>query len=398
MRLTRKFKGMIAIQIVHANVSQLIDAMTAMGISLYDLHPVDELTIQLSIGRTDWERLQRIAENRGAELRVLHRYGLFWRSKALLRRPVLIAGVALLLLISVFLPTRILFFEVQGNVRISDREILEAAQQAGICFGASRREIRSEQVKNMLLEIMPQLQWVGVNTSGSTAIISVTERSEVDSKANDLKIGSMVATRDGVIRSVTVTQGNALCVIGQAVKAGETLISAYTDCGLTIRATKAEGEIFAETLRELETVIPVSMEKKGDMTAVIKKYSLLIGKKRIKFYKDSGIYGTGCDKMYKEYFVTLPGGFTLPVALAVEQWSVCDTSVIATDGTSLSDAAQSCGELYLLQQMIAGQILSEQIRIEQDGEVCRITGQYRCLEMIGRIQNEEISTSYGQID
>ena len=398
MRLTRNYKGMIVVQIVHANVSQLIDALIALGISLYDLQSVDELTIQLSISRADWKQLQAIAKNRGAELRVLRRYGLFWRSKTLIKRPALIAGINFLLLISIYLPTRVLFFDVQGNVQIPDRQILEAAQQAGICFGASRREIRSERVKNKLLEIMPQLQWVGVNTSGSTAIISVSERSIVDFEEKQSEIGSLIATRDGVIRSVTVTQGNGLCVIGQAVKAGETLISAYTDCGLMIKATKAEGEIFAETLHELETVIPVSREKKGDTIEVIKKYSLLIGKKRIKFYKDSGIYGTGCDKMYKEYFVTLPGGFTLPVALAVEQWSARDTSVIAADGSSLSDTVQSCGEDYLLRQMIAGQILSEQIRIEQDGEVCRIAGQYRCLEMIGRIQNEEISTSYGQIN
>ena len=67
-------------------------------------------------------------------------------------------------------------------------------------------------------------------------------------------VGSIVASRDGVITSITTTKGTPLCKAGQAVKAGQILISGYTDCGISIRADPAEGEVFAETYREMMTL------------------------------------------------------------------------------------------------------------------------------------------------
>lgn len=398
MRRSWDIKGKITLQIFHADLPRLIEELMEAGISVYALDSIDELTARLTVSRDSWSLLRGIAEKRNAEVKILRRQGLYWRLQAILRRPALLLGIAVIVLLSGLLPSRILFVEVRGNSDIPKNQILEAAETVGICFGASRREIRSEQVKNRLLELLPQLQWVGVNTSGCRAIISVSERAQEETAEADLNPSSIVAARDGLIRSVTVTSGNALCAVGQAVKKGEVLVSAYTDCGIVIKAADARGEIFAETLRRIETVIPVFSEKKGEVTEVIKNYSLRIGKKQIKFYKDSGIYGSSCDKMYKEYYMTLPGGFTLPVVWVVEQCSIRDSSTVSAAGSALTDRAESCSEAYLLQQMIAGRILSSQTELEQDDALCRLTGQYRCLEMIGRAQNEEISSDYGEID
>ena len=65
-------------------------------------------------------------------------------------------------------------------------------------------------------------------------------------------------SRDGFIVSATVTRGNFLCRVGQSVKAGQVLISGYTDCGICIQATRAEGEIYAQTSRDFAAVTPLS--------------------------------------------------------------------------------------------------------------------------------------------
>ena len=91
----------------------------------------------------------------------------------MLFRPVLLAGLGILFLLAMYLPSRVLFIRVEGNMQIPDRQILAAAEECGIRFGASRREVRSEKVKNALLSSVPQLQWAGVNTAGCVATISV---------------------------------------------------------------------------------------------------------------------------------------------------------------------------------------------------------------------------------
>jgi hypothetical protein len=49
------------------------------------------------------------------------------------------------------------------------------------------------------------------------------------------------------------------------------------------------------------------------------RYSILLGKKRINFYKGSGIYDGSCVKMVSQYHLTLPGDYVLPVTVVKEE-------------------------------------------------------------------------------
>jgi sporulation protein YqfD len=292
----------------------------------------------------------------------------------------------LIIILSLILPSRVLFVRVEGNAEIPTRYIVETAERCGIGFGASRREVRSERMKNMLLDHIPQLQWAGVNTYGCVAVVSVRERTEPPATVETHQVSSIVAQRDGVVQSCTVTRGTAMCTVGQAVTKGQILISGFTDCGLCIQADRAEGEILALTNRSLNVLTPENGAVRVSERQSTKKFSLIVGKFRINFYKDSGILDSTCVKMYSENYMTLPGGFRLPVALAVEERIFCHIGQSAQKDYSqtLMDFAQR----YLQSQMTAGQIL----RREEQIDGCQLEGQYACLEMIGQVRYEESIT------
>ena len=391
--------GMVAVTVTSASTAEIMSAVNQAGITVYDAQMgEDELTVHFQLRREDLKAVRHIANRKGAELSLNRRIGMYWTAKGLLKRPVLLAGLLIILLAVAFLPTRIFFFRVEGNESIPTKLILEKSAACGITFGASRSDVRSEKVKNALLEAIPELKWAGVNTSGCVATISVRERSEEGSSVQASGVSSIIALREGIITECTVTKGNAVCKPGQAVRAGQVLISGYTDCGISIRAEQAQGEVYAETDRELRAVLPDIASKKGEITGQTKKYSLVIGKKRINLYKDSGISDSSCDKMYVENYITLPGGFQLPVAIVTEVWTyyACETEAAAqTDAESiLSDFSRE----YLSTQMIAGSILSfDETVSQEDGYYC-LSGKYACSEMIGLTQNEEIITPYGKHD
>lgn len=396
MGFWRSLNGEAFVEIIGADPAGTLSALHNAGIAVFQTVRKDDLTLQFIIRRQDYRRTQQIVGRRGDRIRLIGRRGLYWTARGLLRRPVLVIGLLVLLVLGCFLPTRILFFRVEGNESVPTRLILEQAAQCGITFGASRREVRSEKMKNALLEALPQLQWAGINTNGCVATISVREREIVEPTPIKTGVSSIVATRDGVILSCTVTRGNTVCKVGQAVKAGEVLVSGYTDCGLSIRASQAEGEIYAQTERQLSVSILTQYQKKAIKTQEIKKYSLIIGKSRINFYKNSGILDATCDKMYVENYVTLPGGFQLPVALVTEVWTYydCTDEMLSEEASAqqLSDFAA----FYLKQQMIAGKILSREEAVYSDDGIFCLDGQYACQEMIGRVQKEEIIAPYGK--
>ena len=381
----------ILFELTSADVSGALLLMNQTGCEIRDVVVTGEMTLRFLSDKGSARCLREILERRGDRLRPLRRLGLIRNVRPWGRHPVLLLGISLLLFLTLWLPTRVLFIRVEGNSRIPANQILEQAELCGITFGSLRSDVRSERMKNALLEAMPQLQWAGINTSGCVATITVRERQpEPESTGNP--VTGITASRDGVIRTCTVRRGNALCAPGQAVRSGEMLISGLTDCGLVILADRAEGEIFAETTRAVLARTPDSAGFRSENSGARKNFSLIIGKNRINFYNDSGILDSSCVKMYEEYYLTLPGGFRLPIGLAVEtviQWE-CAQSGIPNAGDTLEGYARS----YLQAHMVAGEILEQDITVENN----RLYADYICLEMIGQNRYEEFIGQDGKID
>ena len=390
MNFWKSAAGVYEIEIISASLTATLSRLNNAGISLWDIRHIDQLTVQVAVYKHQYELIRRIIDACGDAVSIKKTRGLYWNISSLRYRPVLIAGMAILLLVALYTPTRVLFVRVEGNTEIADNLIIEKAEICGIKFGASRRAVRSEKIKNALLEVMPDLEWAGINTYGCVAVISVKERSNPQFSEKDSAVASVVAKCDGIVTKITTIRGNPICKIGQAVKKGQILISGYTDCGLSLRAERAEGEVFAETRREIIALSPIKFTKREGQTGIKRRYSLVFGKNIINFYKDSGISDSSCVKMYKEKFVTLPGGFRLPIIVIIEE-QICSatSSEVDTDAENYLWHNDYSAD-YLKGQMLSGEIIKQSsVGFCQD-EAYITKANYACNEMIGQIRGEEI--------
>ena len=395
MGLWQSLAGICYVELTGAAPDAMLAEINSAGIALYDISYVGELSVRVGVLRQDMRILRSVLSRRGDSLRVIRRAGFYWPIKGLFRRPILVAGMMTLFFLALFLPTRVLFVQVDGNSRIPAQLIIEKADACGIRFGASRRAVRSEKMKNALLSAVPELQWAGVNTTGCVAVISVHERAPEEKQAVFGGVSSIVAVRDGIVQEVTVLRGNKLCKPGDAVKAGQVLISGYTDCGISVIAERASGEVSALTFRQLEAVSLSVHQKRTVKISEETRYSLRIGKNIINFFKDSGISDTTCVKMYEEIYVTLPGGFHLPLVIIKERW--VSSALMQASVTECADVTwlEKLSKEYLRQQMVAGQILQSGLNTELVGDVFVQRGSYCCREMIGQVRSEEIIQGNG---
>ena len=390
MGIFRSIAGMLTLELTSADTAGSLASIANLGIPVFSVQHVNELTMRFQVPRQEFRKLKKHAAKKGETLRLLRKQGLYWDMKQMLHRPVLGVGLLLLVILLCYIPGRIFFIQVEGNHTIPSRHIIAAAEECGIRFGASRREVRSEKMKNALLFSLPQLQWAGINTYGCTAVISVSERAVTQETDQNHEISSIVASRDGLILSCTVRGGNGLCTQGQVVKEGQILISPYTDCGLCITATRTEGEIIALTSRELTVMTPSQQLNRGTIQTETAKYSLIIGKNRINFYKGSGISDASCGKMYSKYVLTLPGGFELPVTLLKETVTTYDHAAEELSQDAANVLLTDFSSRYLQQQMIAGSITSRSESISKGSGLYCLSGVYACTEMIGRRQQAKI--------
>ena len=287
--------------------------------------------------------------------------------------------VLLLASLTILLQGRVLFFQVEGNLRVPDRLILEHAKECGLYFGAPSRDLRSEQVKNHLLWAIPQLRWAGVNVDGCSAVITVAER-QAGEEPEETVPGDIVAVIDSVVTDVFPGTGSTLAVPGQAVRAGDVLISGVTDLGLLIRTERAAGEVYGLSRRVFRAKLPAETLIRGEQSRVIRRFSLRIGKKYVNFSNDSGIlYGT-CVKMRTVHSLKLPGGFQLPVALVTDTYKLCETKTIPRemDAQALLNEARRIAR----EDMTAGVILREDMTLEEN--CLRVV--FECRELIGKFR------------
>jgi len=392
MRFWNSFSGMERIEIVCADAESLLSEMMRAGIELFVIESKDHLTWELTVFRKDIDTITQKVSRRGGQISSRKKLGVFWNIKNFLKRPVLIVGIVLLAAMMYFVSTRILFIEVTGNSSIAKQKILSAAELCGIYFGVPKLSIRNEDLNNTLQSQIPEIKWAGVNIHGCIATISVQEGNQVEKEK--LVVQNMVAAKDGVVSEYTINKGTSHCEIGQAVRKGQVLISPYVDCGIKILVSDIAGEVYAYTKHQLEMIAPtqcVVREKE-----LYRKYaiSLILGKKKINLWKYSGIYNDTCGRMYKEYSLIFPGGFVLPISIAVD--------TVMCSNHSLDYYEYSEGQLlenmltYLKTQMIAGKIMSYNTGFSATSDTQIMKGSFICNEMIGRLQQEKIGEYNGQ--
>ena len=381
--------GIVWVEVVSADVSAFLMSAAGSGLELRDVEMIDPLTVRFIIQRSRMKKLSALTDRCGEKIAILRRWGAWYRLVALKCRPVLVLGLGFLTALALYLPSRVLLVEVEGNTTIPSNQIVETAARCGVSFGASRRAVRSEKVKNALLEAMPELSWAGVNTYGSRAVISVRQRSISQTEAESPAVSHIVAARDGFVLTCQAERGAAQCIPGQAVTEGQILISGFTDCGICTTATRAVGEVYAVTNRRLQVVTPaVCLKKAADGRDKV-TYSLIIGKNRFNLYKSSGISPSTCGRMVTEYILTLPGGFPLPVKLLKQTLATRELTEAEVAEEAASKVLTAFAKKYLSEQMIAGTVTAALETIQAENGRWSLTGNYACTEMIGREQAEQ---------
>lgn len=382
--------GSVRIRLISANIHSSLEAVSKHDVIMRQLKVKDELTAEFKIDRSDVSRLNRIVQCHGDQIEIISKEGLYWGIQHLIRRPVLLVGFLIVVFLTLWLPTRVLFIQVEGNYSVPTNRIIEAAGECGIGFGVNARSVRSEKMKNALLQKIPTLQWAGINTNGCVAVIYVREKTMLEQKSYRYPVSSMVASADGYITDITVTTGSAACKVGQSVQKGQVLISAYTDCGTHVIAARAEGEVYANTNQYISAITSSNRMARGDKLRTERRFGIILGKKLVNFENWSGIWGRECDRIKLVNYMTLPGGFQLPLAIVTETVSFYETSEFTIAPEQAKVLLSNHAKQFLQSKMIAGRIDRSDEKLTTQQGVYILTCTYDCNEMICKIRTEEI--------
>lgn len=376
--------GLCRVELTGADTARLINRLAGAGIGFWGAESVDALTVRISVKLRELKKVEAIAKRCQCEAKLLGKSGAPVLKRRLRHRLALIICAALFTL-CVFISSFFVWdIEVRGNERVSTGALLRSLEECGVKIGAFWPSFTGDLIRNEMLLKLPELRWLAVNVDSSRAYVIVRERVDKPALINDTAPHDVIARQTGIIESVSCLQGVALVKKGDAVAAGETLVSGIFSSELTEdRYVHAQASVMARTYYELTAKAPLSAAEKEHTGARRTRFAVIFCGKRLNFYISSSKMGAGCDKIIREYPFAVRGVFTLPVTLVRE--SVSEYNIVLRERPVEDVRAELEAELLEeLERRLGskGELTSRNFTDNISGGALTVTLRAECLEDI----------------
>lgn len=291
------FCGRCVVSTSKNNASKLINICMKNKSTYRNPHFIDENFIIECDTRT-LKKLKAACEKRRIEVHILSLNGLPYIFSKYRKRIGLFAGgilSVLLVLVSLNVVWRI---EISGNDELGTREIEELLAENGFALGTFISHADLTFIENGVMQSEKRIAWLSININGTVANVEVREtrkKSESSRTPTDL-----VAVRDGKIERIEAYNGNCLVKVGDVVHAGDVLVSGvYQNEKGDYRVTRAEGDIFARTVREFSLEVPFENIQKVSTGRCFNEFYINFFKKSLKVFANTGNLPSTCDIIYK---------------------------------------------------------------------------------------------------
>lgn len=337
----------------------------------------------------DYKKLHKIKQRTHARVKLAEKSGFPFRFRRMLRRPGLLLGTALGVALMLFLSGFYWEMTISGeDIPYAESEILAAAKRVGVYIGAPR-STDTALASVALLEELPELSWASFNTEGCTVQLELrTSVTKAEGAEHD-GTGDIVASRAGLIHSITAQNGTVLVKVGSACAAGQVLVSGITQVGdpydpeynpVRCFYTRARAEILAETQRTFTAFCPLSTETVRETDLGTQRALYILGVRVPLSLSDAP---KGQTAYTRTPFVLQ--GHTLP--LWVETVRVYGEETVPVTFTEEEAQRRALENLHQLQKLALGEdgrVLTENITYQTKNGAVYVTSRCVCLENIAQ--------------
>ncbi len=294
------FKGSVTIEAEGVFLERFLNICMRRGIFLSDVKRKSPEKLSAKIGIGGFREIRPIAKKTRTRVRIQTREGMPFLLNRYKKRRVAIVGLAMFLGILWYLSSHIMGIDIVGNERISSAEIEKELKGFGLYRGTSASKIDRRLLQNQMMTKLDDLAWIGINIKGSRAYVEVRERLDTKRSVDDDLPCNIVASRDGMVKSLEIKSGQTLVKTGDMVEKGDLLVSGAMDSRVEgIRYAHSVGSVYAETIYKKSRVYPLEYEEKQYTGNTAKRRTLGVFGQNIRLYLKTASPYEYCDKASK---------------------------------------------------------------------------------------------------
>ena len=256
LRLLRWLNGWVRVSVKGRYPERLVNLCANRGIPVWQVRRRRE-GIDCRLFARDYRKLHAFRRQGCVHLRVTRKKGLPFLCRRYRRRPGLLIGLALFCAFLTVMPRFVWRVEVRSRGDVDEAAVVSALDELGLRVGVPLARVDGADLRHRLALALPEVSWAAVNDDG--AVVTVEVRGVEEKPAVKEGWANLVAAREGQIVALYVQSGSAAVKVGDAVTAGQLLVSGtevYADGRTVFR--RSEGQVLAETERTVTVRLPLT--------------------------------------------------------------------------------------------------------------------------------------------
>lgn len=277
VRLLSFLRGYVTVEIRGRYPERLINICAARGIFLWNINRSEGcITARMSI--KGFKALAPAARKAACRVKIIKRSGFPFVMHRHRKRYVFAAGIALFLIACHILSLFVWKIEIVGETDAVDRNaLMQSLEKYGLYMGALASSVDNDKVKRGVMTDMEELSWVGIDINGAGARVEVRKRTLKPEIEDKNKAVSLVASRNGVVTALNISQGVTYVKPGDVVYEGQLLVSGIVESTLGgVRTVASSGEVTATTWYEKTGEVPDKREVRTRTGETKSKHTLEI--------------------------------------------------------------------------------------------------------------------------
>lgn len=378
-------RGVAELEVSGAQPERILNYCAENGIEFWNASPCRDFSITFCVHASDVDSLLAQSGKNGIAVKLISETGGRKLVLGAKRRAVFFLAFVLCVSLAAVSSLFLWKIEISGNDKLSDAEILRKLSECGVDYGAYWPALSSDEIRSRIVAEMPEIAWLSLNVRSSKAEIIVHERIDKPDIVNEKAPCDIIASKSGVIRKMSVLEGESAAIVGNAVAKGDVLVRGLmsSETG-DERYVHSMAQVIADTWYEISAQTPLLEERKIEKSGRNTAFSLVIGKKRINFFSDSRNKYDSCDKINKLKYISLGDVFVLPVGYAVERTTQYETSLLPIDEDKAVGRMKESLKNELQRRIGDGQIVSAEYFVSKTDNVMTVTLRAQCTENIAK--------------
>jgi len=314
--------GYVTIEINGFSVMRFINMAIHRKIPLWDIEEDTPGIIRAKILVKNFKELKYCIKKTKCKVRIIKKIGLPFFFHRYRKRKVLFLGALFFIGAIYTLSFFIWRIEIVGYDRISYDEISSFTKEHGLDLGTFKPAINRAELEKALLYNFSDIAYINVDIRGTRAIIHIAETLPPVEIIDTLTPSNIVATKEALIETISVSTGTPMVGPGDIVGPGDVLVSgqitSVDDMGMENAQyvpsnAKIEGRIFYSinfTVSKLYDVPNFTGEEKH-------QYSINIAGLTFNFFRNNNFYNfyENYDTITSRHQLNFGVDYPLPIIL-----------------------------------------------------------------------------------